>query len=58
VLRILLDIWRIQDRHGQRNNPNPDHLEDPKGKELEDVISLVVESVVFPRLEDTEEEEC
>jgi hypothetical protein len=57
MLRILLDVWRIQDRHGQRNNPDSDHLEDPKGKELREVISLVIKPVVFARLEDTEEKE-
>jgi len=56
MLRILLDVWRIQDYHGQRNNPNPDHLEYPKGKELEEVISLVVEPVVFAGLKNTEEQ--
>lgn len=57
MLRILLDVWRIQDRHWQGNNLDPDHLKDPKGKELKEIISLVIEPVVFARLEDAEEEE-
>jgi hypothetical protein len=58
MLRILLYVRRIQDRHRQGNDPNPDHLENPKGKELEEVIPLVIKSVVFPSLEDAEKEEA
>jgi hypothetical protein len=56
TLRILLNVRRIKDCHRQGNHPDPDHLKDPKCKEFEEVIPLVVESVVLSSLEDAEEE--
>ena len=56
MLWILLDIWWIQDCDRQGNNPDPDHLKDPETKELEEVVPLIVKSIVFPSLENTEEE--
>jgi hypothetical protein len=57
MLRILRNIWRVQDRYWEGDDPDPDHLEDPEAKEFEEVIALVVETIIFASFEDTEEEE-
>lgn len=54
-LRVLLDIGRVKDGDGQRDGPDPDHLENPKPEERPEFITLVVEAVVFAGLEDPEE---
>ena len=36
-------------------SPHPEHLEDPEAKKWEELVSLVIESVVFSGLDDTEE---
>lgn len=51
-------IGRVDDRHRQRDDPHPEHLEDPKPKKGEELVALVIEAVVFSRFEDAEEEEA
>ena len=58
MLRILRNIWRIQDGYGKGTNPHPNHLEDPKAKKFEKVVALVVETVVFASFDNAEEEEA
>lgn len=58
MLRILCDVGGIQNRHGQRHGPHPDHLEDPEAEEGEEVVALVVEAVIGSGAENAEEEEA
>lgn len=51
------DVGRIQDRHGQADGPDPQHLEDPEAEEREELVALVVEPRVGARLENAEEQE-
>lgn len=51
------DIWRIENSHRQRDDPNPDHLEDPETEEGPEFVAFVVEAIVRARLDDSEEEE-
>lgn len=51
------DVGGVEDCDGEGDGPDPDHLEDPKPKKGEELVSDLVEAVVFPRLEDSEEEE-
>lgn len=57
MLGILLNIWRIQYCHRQRNDPDPDHLEDPKGKEFKKSHPSCRQIGRLSSLEDTKEEE-
>lgn len=57
-LRVLRHIRRVQHRHRQRDSPHPKHLEDPETKKGEELVTLVVEAVVFAGLNDAEEEEA
>lgn len=50
-------IRRIQDGHGQRDRPDPQHLKDPESKEGKELVSLIVEAVVFASFENAKEEE-
>lgn len=56
-LRVLQHVRRVQnsDRHADR--PHPQHLKDPEAEEREELVSLVVKSVVAAGLEDAEEQE-
>ena len=47
----------VQNGNGQRDGPHPQHLEDPEPQEREELVPLVVESVVLARLQDPEEQE-
>lgn len=58
VLRVLRHVGRVEHGHGQRDGPDPDHLEDPEAEEGEELVALVVEAVVLARLDDAEEEEA
>jgi len=58
MLRILRNIWRVQDRNWERDDPDPDHLEDPEAEEFEEVIAFIVEAIIFAGFEDAEEEEA
>lgn len=51
---VLPHGGRVDERHGQRDDPDPDHLEDPEAEEGEELVALVVEAVVLSRLEDAE----
>jgi hypothetical protein len=53
----LRHVGRVQDRGWEGYGPHPDHLEDPETEELEEVVPFVVKAVIFPRLENAEEEE-
>lgn len=55
---VLPDGGRVDERHGQGDDPDPDHLEDPEAEEGEELVALVVEAVVLARLEDAEEQEA
>lgn len=57
-LRILPYVRAVQNRDGHRHRPDPDHLKHPEAQKGEKLVPLVVESVIFPRLQDTEEEEA
>lgn len=49
---------RIEHRDGQRDGPDPEHLEDPETEEGEKLLAHPVEAVIFACFEDAEEEEC
>lgn len=55
---VLRDIGRVDESNGQRDGPDPDHLEHPEAQEGEELIALVIEAVVFSCLEDAEQEEA
>lgn len=57
-MRELSDIWRVEHSHRQRDGPHPEHLEDPEAKEFEEIVALVVEAIIFARLQDPEEEKA
>lgn len=50
-------VGRVEDRHGQRDGPDPDHLKHPEAEKGEELVALVVEAVVLAGLEDAEEQE-
>ena len=56
-MRVLGDVGGVEDGDGERDGPDPDHLEDPEAEEGPELVALVVEAVVLASLEDTEEEE-
>lgn len=58
VLVVMRHLGRVDERHGQRNSPHPDHLEDPEAQEGEELAALVVEAVILAGLEDAVEEEA
>lgn len=58
LLRVARNVGRVAERHGQRDDPDPEHLKDPEAKELEKVAAHLVEALVLARLEDAEEEEA
>ena len=51
-------VRRVKHRDRQTARPDPEHLKDPEPEKLEEVIPLVVEAVVFARLDDPEEQEA
>ena len=53
-LRHSKNVRAVEDRHRKRNGPDPEHLEDPETKEGKEFVALVVETVVFARLQDAE----
>ena len=57
VLHVHLHGGRVENGDGQRDGPDPDHLEDPKAQEREELVAFVVEAVVFARLDDAEQQE-
>lgn len=57
VLGVASDGGRVEQRYGQRDGPNPEHLEDPKAKEWEEAVAFVVEAVILAGAEDAEEQE-
>lgn len=46
MLRVLRHVGRVQDGHGERYRPHPNHLEDPEAEKGEKLVALVVEAVV------------
>lgn len=57
-LRVARHVGRVAERHGQRDDPDPEHLKDPEAEKLEKVAAHLVEALVLARLEDAEEEEA
>lgn len=53
-LGVLLDIGRVEDRHGQGDGPDPDHLEDPESEKGPELVSFVIKTVIFSRLKNSE----
>lgn len=58
MLRVALHGGRVDHGDGQRDQPDPEHLEDPEAQEGQEAVALVVEAVVLARLEDAEEQEA
>lgn len=57
-MRILRNRRRIKDGDGQRDDPDPQHLENPEAEEREELVALVIEAAVRAGLENAEEEEA
>ena len=57
-LMIVQYLWTIQDRDWQTDDPYPEHLKDPEPKEWEELIPLVVKSIVLASLQNPEEQEA
>jgi hypothetical protein len=55
-LTILGYIRTVQNGHWQADCPNPKHLEDPKTEEFEEVVTLVIETIIFPSFQNPEEQ--
>jgi len=53
---LVVVVSRVNDVTGWHSKKT--YLEDPKAKEREELIALVVEAVVFARFEDAEEQEA
>lgn len=49
--------WRVQHRDWHADDPDPNHLKYPEAQEREELVPLVIESVVLPGLENAEEQE-
>ena len=58
VLLVLRHFGRVDECDWQRNSPDPNHLEDPEAQEGKELAALVIEAVIFARLEDAVEEEA
>lgn len=58
MLWIVPHGRRIEHCDGQRDGPDPKHLEDPETEEGEELLAHLVEAVIFASFEDAEEEEC
>jgi hypothetical protein len=56
-LWVLGDIRRVQDSDGQRNGPDPKHLETPEAEKGKELVAFVVKTVVLAGFQDSEEEE-
>lgn len=50
MLAVLRHLGRVDERDWQRNSPDPNHLEDPKAQEGEELAALVVEAVILAGL--------
>lgn len=46
VLRVLRDVGGVQNGYWEGDCPHPYHLEDPEAEEGEELVALVIESVV------------
>src|SRR6187402_1592714 len=53
-LRIPGNVWGVQHRHWQGYNPNPQHLSDPESQKREELVPLVIKTVVFAGFYDPE----
>lgn len=49
---------RVEHGDGQRDGPDPDHLEDPEAEEGEEAVARAVEAVVLARPQDAEQQEA
>jgi hypothetical protein len=54
-LRYSENIGAVQDRDWKRDCPDPQHLEHPESEEREELVTLVVEAIVFASLQDSEQ---
>lgn len=54
---VAYDVRGIENRNGEGTRPDPEHLEDPKSKKSEEVVTHRVETRVGAGFEDAEEEE-
>lgn len=55
-LRILQHIRRVDDGDGKTDDPTPQHLRDPESEKREELVPLVVETIVGSGFQDAEEE--
>ncbi len=51
------DIRRVEHSYRERDRPDPYHLEDPETEKGEELVAHIIEAVVLPSLDYTEEEE-
>lgn len=52
------DIRRVKHSYRERDRPDPYHLEDPETEKGEELVAHIIEAVVLPSLDYTEEEEA
>lgn len=57
-LREARHVGRVAERHGQRDDPDPEHLKDPEAEKLGEAAAHLVEALVLAGLQDAEEEEA
>ena len=57
-LTVLSDLWTIQKGDRKRHRPDPKHLEYPEAEKFEEVVALVVKSIVFACLQDAEQQKA
>lgn len=56
-MRVARYVGRVEERDGQRDDPDPEHLKDPEAEEGEELTAHLIEALIFARLENAEEEE-
>jgi len=57
-LGVPLNVGRVQDGDGQGYGPDPDYLEEPEYREGPELVSQVVEAVIFACFQDPIEQEA
>ena len=58
MLAILRHLRAINQRHRQTRGPAPHHLEHEEAQKREELVARAIEAVVFPGLQDPEEQEA
>lgn len=56
-LRVARHVGRVEERDGQRDDPDPEHLKDPEAEKGEELTAHLIEAVILARPENAEEEE-